>query len=529
MFVIGIDVGGTFTDVTAVDEATGRITITKVPSRPRDEAGAVLAGLDALALREAGVRRLVHGTTVGTNAVLERRGARVALLTTEGFRDLLEIGRTKRNIPALFVPTFVRPKPVVPRALRFEVAERRLHDGRVLRPLDVESAMRAIDALAAAGAKAVAVCLLHAWADPAHERVLGEALKARLPHTPVSLSSDVVPEYREFERFSTTVLNAYLQPLMDRYLAALEERLRFRAAAREGPRGRRRRRDHRGSRRHVAAVGRADERRAGERRAGDGADRRVHDRQVVPRSGRRHHVALGERARVERTALRVDSSGHGRWRGGLGLTREVRLLEPGAQLSVLAERSLLRPYGVCGGGSGAPNRFWVRRGTREVEPSPVPGKVSAFPLLADDIVVMESSGGGGYGDPLARDPAMVAADVAEGMVTEETARDVYGVVAGDAAATDARRRALRAARVRVTLRSAPDVRDDPTRSITLDATSAAALGVAVQDVVEAVNERGAPTRLWVAAITPGATVSPDTLATVGGAPVELRRVYAAPR
>jgi N-methylhydantoinase A len=226
MFVIGIDVGGTFTDVTAVDEDTGRITITKVPSRARDEAGAVLAGLDALALRAAGVRRLVHGTTVGTNAVLERRGARVAVITTAGFRDLLEIGRTKRNIPALFVPTFVRPKPVVPRAMRFEVTERMRHDGRALVPLEADTVTAALDAIEVAGAEAVAVCLLHAWANPAHERALGEALKARLPHAPLSLSSDVVPEYREFERFSTTVLNAYLQPLMDRYLAALEERLR---------------------------------------------------------------------------------------------------------------------------------------------------------------------------------------------------------------------------------------------------------------------------------------------------------------
>jgi N-methylhydantoinase A len=226
MFIVGIDVGGTFTDVTAVDERTGRIAVSKVPSRPRDEAGAVLAGLSALALGDARVRRLVHGTTVGTNAVLERRGARVGLITSEGFRDLLEIGRTKRNIPALFVPTFVRPKPVVPRALRFEVAERMLHDGSALRALDPNDVARTLDEVAVAGVEAVAVCLLHSWANPAHERAVGEAVKTRLPHVPVSLSSDVVPEYREFERFSTTVLNAYLQPLMDAYLAALEERLR---------------------------------------------------------------------------------------------------------------------------------------------------------------------------------------------------------------------------------------------------------------------------------------------------------------
>src|SRR5687767_14098597 len=136
MFVVGVDVGGTFTDVTAVATDSGEVRIGKVPSQPLDEAAAVLAGLAALGVESRDVRRLVHGTTVGTNAILERRGARVALLTTAGFRDLIEIGRTKRNIPALFVPTFVRPKPVVDRPLRFVVAERVLADGSVFRALD---------------------------------------------------------------------------------------------------------------------------------------------------------------------------------------------------------------------------------------------------------------------------------------------------------------------------------------------------------------------------------------------------------
>jgi N-methylhydantoinase A len=226
MFIVGIDVGGTFTDLTAVDEASGRVVVTKVPSRPRQEAGAVLAGLEALDIAPRDVRRLVHGTTVGTNAVLERRGARVAVLTTAGFRDLIEIGRTKRNIPALFVPTFVRPRPVVERKHRFEVVERLAADGSVLVPLDPASVERALDAALAAGAEAVAVCLLHAYLDPAHERAIADIAKGRCPGVPVSCSADVVAEYREFERFSTTVLNAYLQPLMDGYLAGLEERLR---------------------------------------------------------------------------------------------------------------------------------------------------------------------------------------------------------------------------------------------------------------------------------------------------------------
>ncbi len=226
MFVVGIDVGGTFTDLTAVDEATGRAVVTKVPSRPRHEAAAVLDGLAALGIAPREVRRLVHGTTVGTNAVLERRGARVAVLTTAGFRDLIEIGRTKRNIPALFVPTFVRPKPVVERKHRFEVVERLAADGTVLTPLDPGSVDAALDGALAGDCEALAVCLLHAYLNPAHERIIADLIKGRAPGLPVSCSADVVAEYREFERFSTTVLNAYLQPLMDGYLTGLEERLR---------------------------------------------------------------------------------------------------------------------------------------------------------------------------------------------------------------------------------------------------------------------------------------------------------------
>ena len=226
MFIVGIDVGGTFTDLTAVDDATGLVVVTKVPSRPRNEAAAVLDGLAALGIAPRDVRRLVHGTTVGTNAVLERRGAPVAVLTTAGFRDLIEIGRTKRNIPALFVPTFVRPKPVVERKRRFEVTERLVADGSVLVPLDIASVERALDAAVASGAEAIAVCLLHSYLNPAHERIIADVAKGRCPGVPVSGSADVVAEYREFERFSTTVLNAYLQPLMDAYLSGLEQRLR---------------------------------------------------------------------------------------------------------------------------------------------------------------------------------------------------------------------------------------------------------------------------------------------------------------
>jgi N-methylhydantoinase A len=194
MFLIGIDVGGTFTDLTAIDEATGRVVVTKVPSRRQQEAGAVLAGLEALGIASPDVRRVVHGTTVGTNAVLERRGARVAVLTTAGFRDLIEIGRTKRNIPALFVPTFVRPKPVVERKHRFEVTERLNADGSVLVPLDMASVDRALDAALDAGAEAIAVCMLHAYLNPEHEHAVADAAKGKRPGMPVSCSADVVAE-----------------------------------------------------------------------------------------------------------------------------------------------------------------------------------------------------------------------------------------------------------------------------------------------------------------------------------------------
>src|SRR5262245_45752827 len=154
--------------------------------------------------------------------------------------------------------------------------------------------------------------------------------------------------------------------------------------------------------------------------------------------------------RIERTALREDSGGPGQWRGGLGLTREVRIRSAGSRLSVLAERAVLPPFGVCGGGAGATNHFWVRRGARPIDPSPLPGKVGAFPLELDDVLVMDSSGGGGFGDPLERDPAAVAADIAQGYVPPAAARSIYGVVlrhgAVDAGATSRRRREIAAAR-----------------------------------------------------------------------------------
>jgi N-methylhydantoinase B len=240
--------------------------------------------------------------------------------------------------------------------------------------------------------------------------------------------------------------------------------------------------------------------------------------------------------RVERTALRADSGGPGQWRGGLGLVREVRVLAPGAQLSVLAEKAVLPPFGVCGGASGATNRFWVRRGDTALQPSPLPGKVSGFPLQRGDVFIMESSGGGGFGDPLERDPALVAADLAEGYVTSAAAEATYGVVlragAIDGGSTAARRHEMRAARRSVPLVAVADLDASQGRTVRLGAATAERLGVNVGAIVELVNPRGAPLRAWVVGLTSGAgeraEVAPAAQRMLGladGAGVEVRRVH----
>jgi N-methylhydantoinase B len=185
--------------------------------------------------------------------------------------------------------------------------------------------------------------------------------------------------------------------------------------------------------------------------------------------------------RIERTALREDSGGPGRWRGGLGLTREVRIQVAGSQLSVLAEKAVLPPFGVSGGAAGATNRFWVRRNGQRAQSSPLPGKVSGFPLELGDVLLMESSGGGGFGDPLERDPERVAADAAEGYVTSAAAEAIYGVVlregAPDAAATATRRASLRATRLRVRVIAGAGLDAQSGREVRLSPEVATRLGV----------------------------------------------------
>jgi len=232
---IGIDIGGTFTDFVAVDDASGRVFTEKVLTSPHDPAEAVLHGLDLMfaahGLDPASVEAVIHGTTLVANALIERKGARTALVTTQGFRDSLEIRREWRyDAYDLF---FTLPLPLVPRRLRLEVPERLGADGGVVVPFDEAAAEAVARRLLDAGVEAVAVCFLHAYRDGAHERRMREVLARLAPALPVSLSHEVAPERGEFERASTTAANAYVQPLFRRYLGRLDDSLRARGIGRE--------------------------------------------------------------------------------------------------------------------------------------------------------------------------------------------------------------------------------------------------------------------------------------------------------
>jgi N-methylhydantoinase A len=213
---VGVDVGGTFTDLVALVE--GELITAKVPTVARDQARGVIHAIEGASLDAGDVVAFAHGSTVATNALLERRGARTALITTDGFRDVIEIGR--QNRPSLYDLTRGWPPSLVPRELRFTVRER-MGPGGVLVPLDEKSAAEAIEACRRMGVEAVAVCLLFGYLHPQHERRVGEMLRTALPGVPISLSSDVLPEFREYERCSTTVADAYLTPRLAGYLQGL--------------------------------------------------------------------------------------------------------------------------------------------------------------------------------------------------------------------------------------------------------------------------------------------------------------------
>jgi len=228
---IGVDIGGTFTDVALVEEGSGRIGVAKVPTTPEDLAEGVLAALTSAMRRHdvapSAVALLSHATTVVTNAILEEKGARAALITTSGFRDVLELRRSARaDLYDLFQDA---PSVLIPRRRRFELTERVGADGAVVTPLAESEIAPLIAALKTARVEAIAVAFLFSFLNPAHERRLGEMLRAALPDVPVYLSSDVLPEIKEFERTSTTSVCAYVGPLLASYLARLGEATRSRA------------------------------------------------------------------------------------------------------------------------------------------------------------------------------------------------------------------------------------------------------------------------------------------------------------
>ncbi|HEV8531194.1 MAG TPA: hydantoinase/oxoprolinase family protein [Methylomirabilota bacterium] len=238
MYRIGIDVGGTFTDLVAVDP-DGRVTIAKATSTPEDQSLGVVEGLTLLA-RELGLDLhgllgatdlVVHGTTVATNALLERKGAAVGMLTTEGHRDIIEMREgLKDDRYNLRMPP---PIPLVPRARRLGVRERIRFDGKVATPLDRRSLEAGVGKLKRAGIASVAVCYLHAYANARHEQATRRALERLMPGVYISLSSEVLPQIKEYERFGTTVVNAYVGPILGAYLGRLEQRLRGAGYARD--------------------------------------------------------------------------------------------------------------------------------------------------------------------------------------------------------------------------------------------------------------------------------------------------------
>lgn len=230
--IVGADVGGTFTDLIGIDR-TGTIRVTKLPTTPEAPGQAVVEGLeqlcDEMRCDISDVALLLHGTTVATNAVLQRRGAKTALLATKGFRDVLEIARQAR--PRLFDLDARRPDPLIPRSLRIEVEERIDASGAVVTPLDTRALAKSIERLQSEGVESVAICFLHSYANPQHERAAVELLSRLWPSVSTSPSSTVIPEYREYERASTTSINAFVAPVMSRYLTSMERNLRSRGAS----------------------------------------------------------------------------------------------------------------------------------------------------------------------------------------------------------------------------------------------------------------------------------------------------------
>jgi N-methylhydantoinase A len=226
MYRLGTDVGGTFTDGVLLEEKTGKIEVSKVSSTPKNPAIGTVQSMERFEIPLEEVTFLVHGTTVVINALIEGKGARTALITTKGFRDVLEIGRSNRT--DMYNALYSRPRSLIPRHLCFEIGERILADGTVFVPLKIAELEGTIRKLNKEKIESVAVCLLNAYANPEHEQKIGKALKEKMPGAAVSLSHLITRRYYEYERTSTTVQNAYVMPVVQGYLRSLEDEIRSR-------------------------------------------------------------------------------------------------------------------------------------------------------------------------------------------------------------------------------------------------------------------------------------------------------------
>lgn len=220
---VASDIGGTFTDLVFLDERTGAVGMTKVSTTPADFADGVVQTLRKASLRAPDTSFFVHGSTVVINAITERKGVKTGLITTKGFRDVLEIGRANR--PDIYNMYYTKPTPFVPRHLRQEVEERVNYRGEILIPLNEDDVRKAVERLKAEGVKAIAICFLHSYANPSHEVQCGEIVRQLAPEVPLTLSHQITQEWREYERTSTAVLNSYVHPIAQAYLKVLESKL----------------------------------------------------------------------------------------------------------------------------------------------------------------------------------------------------------------------------------------------------------------------------------------------------------------
>jgi len=220
---LAIDIGGTFTDFVALDETTGEVALEKALTTPENFAEGVTHTITKSGVDPTTIRQFVHGTTVVINALTERKGAKVGLITTKGFRDVLEIQRANRT--DMYNLFYRKPRPFVPRRFRYEVEERVNHKGEVLRVLVEQDVRDAVKACRKAAIEAIAVCYIHAYSNPAHEQRTREIIEEMYPQAAVTLSHEITQEWREYERTNTTALNAYVQPAANLYLSALDTEL----------------------------------------------------------------------------------------------------------------------------------------------------------------------------------------------------------------------------------------------------------------------------------------------------------------